>query len=74
LIGDNDELEATMRRIATFQDQITQLRRLETDPANYRAAAPGFLAKIDRMQLDVREYLAIHPADPALASSAGERS
>jgi hypothetical protein len=74
VIANDGELHVTLKRLATFQEQVAHLRRLETDPANYRAAAPGFLAKIDRMQLDVREYLAIHPADPALASSAGERS
>ena len=30
---------------------------------NYHAAASGFLAEIDRMQLDVREYLSLHPAE-----------
>jgi len=35
---------------------------------NHRAAASGFLAEIDRMQLEVREYLSIHLA---AAGSAG---
>ena len=74
MISNDGELHVTLERLARFQEQVAHLRRLETDPANYRAAAAGFLAEIDRMQLDVREYLAIHPADPALASSAGERS
>jgi hypothetical protein len=30
---------------------------------NYRAAVSGFLAEIDRMQLEVREYFSIHPAE-----------
>ena len=40
-----------------------RLRQVETNPANYRAAAGGFLVEIDRMQLEVREYLSVHPAD-----------
>jgi len=31
--------------------------------ANYHAASSGFLAEIDRMQLEVREYLSLHPAE-----------
>jgi hypothetical protein len=69
MIANDDELRVTLERLARFQDQVTHLRSLETDPANYRAAASGFLAEIDRMQLEVREYLATHPADPVLASS-----
>jgi hypothetical protein len=45
-----------LERISWFQQQVAQLRRTEKDPANYRAAASGFLAEIDRMQLEVREY------------------
>ena len=29
----------------------------------YHAAASGFLTEIDRMQLEVREYLSLHPAE-----------
>jgi hypothetical protein len=41
---------------------------VETNPANYHAAASGYLAEIDRMQLEVRDYLSLHPAErvPAL--------
>jgi hypothetical protein len=41
---------------------------METNPANFHAAASGFLAEIDRMQLEVREYLGTHPTE--LAASA----
>ena len=61
---DNDrELEVTLERIARFQGQVARLRRAETNPANYHAAVSGFLAEIDRMQLEVREYLSIHPGE-----------
>jgi hypothetical protein len=34
---------------------------METNPTNYRLSASGFIAEIDRMQLEVREYLSILP-------------
>ena len=69
MITNDDELKVTLERVSRFQEQVAQLRRLETDPANYRAASSGFLAEIDRMQLEVREYLSTHPADPLLAGT-----
>ncbi|HZO29941.1 MAG TPA: hypothetical protein VFH48_28560 [Chloroflexota bacterium] len=69
MIANDDELRVTLERLRRFQEQVAQLRRLESDPANYHASVSGFLAEIDRMQLEVREFLATHPADPALAST-----
>ena len=57
MIANDLELKTTLDRIAWFQQQVAHLRKTETNPANYRAAASGFLAEIDRMQLEVREYL-----------------
>jgi hypothetical protein len=68
LITNDQELQVTLDRIARFQAQLAHLRRVETNPANYHAAASGFLAEIDRMQLEAREYLSLHPAE--LATSA----
>jgi hypothetical protein len=61
IVGD-EELQATMDRIHRFQSQVTHLRKVETNPENYRLASMGFLAEIDRMQLVAREYLMVHPA------------
>ncbi len=63
MIANDRELTVTLDRIAQFQAQVVHLRRTETNPANYRAASSGFLAEIDRMQLEVREYLSLHPAE-----------
>jgi hypothetical protein len=68
MIANDQELEATLERIRRFQDQVAHLRRVETNPVNYRLAASGFLAEIDRMQLDVRDYLSLHPTELAAAS------
>jgi hypothetical protein len=68
MITSDGQLQTTLERIAWFQNQVTHLRKTETNPENYRAAISGFLAEIDRMQLEVREYLSILPSqDPARA-------
>jgi hypothetical protein len=63
MIANDHELHVTLERIARFQAQVTHLRQVEANPANYHAAANGFLAEVDRMQLEVREYLSIHPTE-----------
>jgi len=65
MIANDQELKVTLEHFAQFQAQVTHLRKTETNPANYHAAVSGFLAEIDRMQLDVREYLSLHPAEIA---------
>jgi hypothetical protein len=65
MIANNRELQVTLDRLARLQAQVSHLRNVETNPANYRASASGFLAEIDRMQLEVREYLSSHPAELA---------
>jgi len=68
MITNDQELDATLERIRRFQAQLTHLRKTETNPANYRLAASGFLAELDRMQLEVREYLSLHPAELAVSA------
>jgi hypothetical protein len=63
MIASDQELNTTLERIRRMQAQIAHLRRVETNPVNYRLSAAGFLAEVDRMQLEVREYLSLHPAD-----------
>jgi len=63
MIKNDQELKVTRERIARFEDQAAYLRKVETNPENYHAAVSGFLTEIDRMQLEVREYLSIHPAE-----------
>lgn len=68
MIANDQELKVTLDRIGRFQAQVAHLRNTEADPTNYRAAVGGFLTEIDRMQLEVREYLSLHPLEstPAL--------
>lgn len=63
MIANDQQLKTTLERIAWFQAQATHLRNVETNPVNYRASVSGFLAEIDRMQLDVRDYLKLHPTE-----------
>ena len=65
MIANDQELSVTLDRIAKFLRQVSHLRSVETNPDNYHASVSGFLAEIDRMQLDVREYLSVHPAELA---------
>ena len=65
MIASDRELAVTLERISKFQRQVSVLRTSETNPENYHATASGFLAEIDRMQLEVREYLSLHPAELA---------
>lgn len=62
MLNNDQELEATLERIRHFQAQVRHLRKVETSPTNYRLSASGFLAEIDRMQLEVREYLSMLPS------------
>ena len=62
MISSEQELEATIERITHFQAQVRHLRETETNPTNYRLSSSGFLAEIDRMQLEVREYLSLLPS------------
>jgi hypothetical protein len=65
MITNDQELATTQERIRHFQAQLARLRKVETNPLTYRLSASGFLAEIDRMQLEVRDYLALHPSEVA---------
>jgi hypothetical protein len=56
MIKNDQELQTMKERIAYFQQQVEKLRRVESNAQNYRASAGGFLAEIDRMNLEIREY------------------
>jgi hypothetical protein len=50
-------------RIEYFHRLVAHMRKTETNPVNYKLSAGGFLAEIDRMNLEVREYLMFHPSE-----------
>jgi hypothetical protein len=63
MIQNDQEYRATLQRIERFQRQVEQLRKTETNAHNYRLSASGFLSELDRMQLEVREFLWAHPTE-----------
>ena len=69
MIRNDRELEITQERIRQFERQVAQIRKTESNADNYRLSAAGFLAEIDRMNLEIRDYLwslpAEHPASAA---------
>ena len=60
MIANDKELNVTLDRIAKFQRQVAHLRNVETNPKNYHGSVSGFLAEIDRIQLEVRELNLTH--------------
>ena len=62
MIGNEKEYKTTVERIAHFQKQVEHLRQTETNSDNYRLAVSGFLAELDKMNLEVKEYLWAHPS------------
>ena len=65
MITNDKELKVTLARIERLQLQVAAIRKTERDEANYKASVGGFVAEIDRMQLAVREFLLIPPAQLA---------
>ena len=63
MIKNDQELQAMLKRIGYFQQQVTKLREVETNPKNYKMSASGHLAELDRMNLEVREYPWSHPSE-----------
>jgi hypothetical protein len=63
MIKNEKEYQTTLERIAYFQRQVTKLREVEENPANYRLSVAGYLAELDRMNLAIREYLWLHPSE-----------
>lgn len=65
MIHNEEEYKTTLERISYFQKQVSNLRRTETNPENYRMSVAGFLTEIDCMNLELREYLWVHPSQLA---------
>ena len=57
MIHNEKEYKTALERISQFQKKGEHLRKVETNPENYHLSVSGFLAELDRMNLDVREYL-----------------
>ena len=69
MIRNDQEFQVTLERIRYFQRQVAHLRQVENNPANYRLSVSGYLAELDRMNLEVRDYLWLHPSEIAIAAT-----
>jgi len=63
MINGDRELETTQERIRQFERLAAEIRKTERNAENYRSSVAGFLAEIDRMNLDIREYLSSVPTE-----------
>lgn len=61
MIENDQELQGTLKRIERFRKQVLHLREVETNLTVYELSAGGFLAEIAKMNLEVNEYLSLHP-------------
>ncbi len=62
MIQNDLELQGTQERIAKFESWVAQFR-VTTAPENYAAMAGAYLAEIDKMHAEVREYLRCHASE-----------
>ena len=68
MISNDRELEVTQERIRQFERQVAQIRKTETNRENYRMSASGFLAEIDRMNLEICDYLWSLPSEQSASA------
>jgi hypothetical protein len=68
MIENDHELEVTQERIFHLERQEAQMRRTESNTKKYLMAAGGLLAEVDRMNLEIRDYLRSHPAARSAAA------
>ena len=61
MIKNDIELEGTLARIQHFTDIVLNMRKVEKNSSTYEDSAGGFLAEIAKMNLEVNEYLSLHP-------------
>ena len=52
-----------MRQISGRPYKAHSHCEVETNPRNYRLSAGGFLAEIDRINLELAAYLSAHPSE-----------
>ena len=74
MIKNDQELQVTLERIDYFQRQVRHLRKVERNPENYRLSARGYMAELDRMNLEVRDYLWLLPSEIDSTASSQEIS
>ena len=69
MIKNDKELEITQERIRQLARQVARIRKTETNGENYRMSAAGYLAELDRMNLEVRDYLWSMPTEQSASTA-----
>ena len=69
MIKNDKELEITQERIRQVERQVAQIRKTETNGENYRMSVAGYLAEIDRMNLEIRDYLWSIPTEQSASAA-----
>lgn len=65
MIHDDKELKTSQQRIAYFQDLLLQLR-IKATPEEFSLVSSGYRAEIEKMQVEVLEYLTQYAGDPSV--------
>ena len=63
MIHNNKELKASQQRIAYFQNRLSQLR-VKAISEEFSLVSSGYRAEIEKMQVEVLEYLTRHACEP----------
>ncbi len=69
MIKSDRELEIARERVRQFESQVAQIRKTVTNVENSRLSAAGFLAQIERMNLEIRDYLWSLPVEQPASSA-----
>ena len=69
MIQNDTELKATQERIAKFESWVAQFR-VTTSPAEFKLMSGAYLAEIEKMHVEVLDYLSRHASEPAPAEAA----
>lgn len=69
MIHNDAELQGTQERTAFFSCLVANMRQVEK-PENFKYMASGYLAEIEKMHAEVREYLRRHASEPMPAEVA----
>ena len=69
MIKNDAELQCTQERIAKFESWVAQFR-VTTSPEEFKLMGGAYLAEIEKMHVEVIEYLSRHASDPIQAEAA----
>ena len=63
MILNDEELKGTQARIAYFEDLLSQMRKVASAEL-FPSMASGYRSEIEKMQIEVLEYLTRHESQP----------